>query len=67
MRRHPVIWSLIAAYLLLVGLWSAAATPIALVAAGLAVIVAAIPGPALLAIAAIVWLRHRPATKTATA
>lgn len=55
-----ILWSLIAAYLLIVGLWPAAATPVELTFTGLAAIIAAIPGPALLLIAAIAWLRHRP-------
>lgn len=34
MRRHPVFWSLIVAYLFVVGLWAPAAAPVVLVASG---------------------------------
>ncbi|MFF4489442.1 hypothetical protein ACFY0F_23585 [Streptomyces sp. NPDC001544] len=67
MKRY-IRWSLLAAYLIVVGLWPTAAAPIAAAFAGIAVIVAAIPGPVLLGIGAIAWLKHRPApAKTATA
>jgi hypothetical protein len=55
-------WLLLAAFLIVVGLWPAAAAPIGLAASGAAVILAAIPGPVLLAGAAIAWLHRRPAT-----
>lgn len=61
MFRHPVArWLLLAAYLLVVGVWSSAAAPVALVAAGLAVIVSAVPGPVLVLAAVAAYLRHRP-------
>lgn len=63
---RKIAWAVFALYLLIVGLWPAAATPVALAAAGAAALIAAIPGPALLAAAFIAWLRHQPA-KTATA
>lgn len=65
---RTVCWPLLAVFLVLVGLWPAAAAPIGLAATGAAVILAAIPGPVLLAAAVIGWLKHKPApTKTATA
>jgi hypothetical protein len=66
MRRHPILWSLIAAYLIVVGLWSAAATPVVLAGAGLGHLLTALPAPALLAVAGIAWLRHRPVKAVAS-
>lgn len=60
-----VRWLLLAAFLIVVGLWPAAAAPIGLAATGAAVILAAIPGPVLLAGGVIAWLKHRPTTATA--
>lgn len=60
-------WLLLALFLITVGLWPAAAAPIGLAATGAAVIIAAIPGPVLAAIAAIVWLRHRQTHPTPAA
>ncbi|MFJ9740842.1 hypothetical protein [Streptomyces sp. NPDC101166] len=54
-------WPLLALALVVVGVWPAAATPIALAAAGAATVIGLIPGPALLAAGVIAWLRHRPA------
>ncbi|MFF1547130.1 hypothetical protein [Streptomyces sp. NPDC058291] len=54
-------WPLLAVALVVIGVWPAAATPIALAAAGAATVIAVIPGPALLLLAAIAWLKHRPA------
>ncbi|GAB2718250.1 hypothetical protein [Streptomyces bullii] len=66
MSRRVLLWSLLAAFLIVVGLWPAAATPIGLAAAGAAVIVGLIPGPVLALAAVAVWLKHRPApTSTA--
>jgi hypothetical protein len=66
MRRHPVLWLLAAVFLIVVGLWPAAAAPIGLAASGVAVILGAIPGPVLVLAAVVAWLKHRP-TPTATA
>lgn len=55
-------WLLLAVFLIVVGLWPAAAAPIGLAASGAAVILAAVPGPVLLAGAVIAWLHHQPAT-----
>ncbi|BBC30025.1 hypothetical protein SGFS_013190 [Streptomyces graminofaciens] len=55
-------WALLAAFLIVVGLWPAVAAPIGLAAAGLAVVVGMIPGPVLALGAVALWLRHRPAT-----
>jgi hypothetical protein len=65
MRRHPILWSLLAAYLLVVGLWPAAATPVELAATG-AFTVLAQPAVLLLAAgaAAIVSVLRRPAHAT---
>lgn len=52
-------WSLLAAFLIIVGLWPAAAAPVVLASAGAAVVVGKIPGVVLVGIAAITWLRHR--------
>ena len=62
-----VRWLLLAAFLIVVGLWPAAAAPIGLAATGAAVIVSAIPGPALLAVGYIAWLRRKPAARLNTA
>ncbi|WPO70220.1 hypothetical protein [Streptomyces sp. KN37] len=56
-----IAWALLALYLLVVGLWPAALAPITLAFTGAGVVLAAIPGPVLLAVAAIAWLKHRPA------
>jgi hypothetical protein len=62
MSRHPAFrWSLLAAVLIVIGLWPAAVAPIALAGAGLAIVIGAIPGPALVLAAAAIYLRHRPA------
>lgn len=53
-------WLLLALLLIVVGVWPAAAAPIGLAATGAAVIIAAIPGPVLLAAALIAWLKYRP-------
>jgi hypothetical protein len=58
-------WLALAAYLIVVGLWQPALTPVSLAFAGLGAVVAAIPGPALALAAAIAWLKHRPAAVTA--
>lgn len=64
-----IAWLLLAAYLLVVGLWPAAVTPVEVVFHGLGVVLAAIPLPAVLAIVAVIaWeLRHRSNSKPATA
>lgn len=60
-------WALLAAFLIVVGLWPAAATPIALAAGGAAALIATIPGPVLLAVGVIAWLKHKPTPATARA
>ena len=60
-------WPLLALFLVLVGLWPAAAAPVTLAATGAGHVLAAIPGPVLLLAAGIAWLRHRPAARPATA
>lgn len=51
MRRHPILWLLAGAYLLLVGLWPAAASPVELAATGAFTVLAQ---PAVLLLAAVV-------------
>jgi len=62
MRRHPILWLLAGTYLLVVGLWPAAATPVELAATGAFTVLAQ---PAVLLLAAAVALiasaRRRPA------
>lgn len=58
---------LLAAYLLVVGLWPSAAAPVGLAFAGLVVVGGAIPGPVWLLVAVVAWLKHRPTTTPATA
>ncbi|MFI1166539.1 hypothetical protein ACH4UM_23785 [Streptomyces sp. NPDC020801] len=59
-RRPAVRWLLLAAVLIVIGLWPAAVAPIAWASAGAAHVLAAIPGPVLLLTAVIAYLRHRP-------
>ena len=54
-------WPLLALFLIVVGAWPAAATPVVLAGVGVATLIAAIPGPALLLLGAVAWLKHRPA------
>ncbi|MEV8548340.1 hypothetical protein AB0L04_00595 [Streptomyces glaucescens] len=54
-------WLLLAAFLIFVGLWPAAATPVGLAATGAAVILGLIPVPVWLAAGLIAWWRHQPA------
>lgn len=54
-----ILWSLIAAYLISVGLWPAAAAPVSLALAGLAALVGLVPGYVWLLAGGIAWLRHR--------
>jgi hypothetical protein len=62
-----IAWAVLALYLLIVGLWPSAAAPVGLAFEGLGAVAASIPGPALLLLAGIAWLRHKPTPKTATA
>lgn len=61
-----IAWALLALYLLTVGVFPAAAAPVALAFDGLGAVIAAIPGPVLLLAAVIAWLKHRPAPVKAT-
>ncbi|MEZ3180774.1 hypothetical protein KYY02_19400 [Streptomyces pimonensis] len=56
-----IAWALAALYLLTVGLWPAAITPVTLTLAGLAAVIATIPPSVLLLAAAVVWLKRKPA------
>ncbi|MEV5236461.1 hypothetical protein [Streptomyces pseudogriseolus] len=60
-----VLWVLAALYLLLVGLWPAALAPVALAFVGAGTVLAVIPGPVWLAVAAIAWLKRKPAPTSA--
>ncbi len=53
-------WPLLALALIVIGLWPSAVAPITLAGAGLAAVIAAIPGPILLAAGVIAWLKHQP-------
>ena len=56
-----IAWSLLGLFLIVVGAWPAAAAPVGLAAAGATAVVAAIPGPVLVLLAAIAYLKHRAA------
>lgn len=56
-----ILWSLLAAYLIVIGLWPPAAAPIAAALAGLRTLASLIPGPVVLLAGFIAWLKHRPA------
>jgi hypothetical protein len=56
-----IAWALAALYLLTVGLWPAALAPVTLALAGLAAVIAVVPGPVWLLAAVIAWLKNRPA------
>jgi hypothetical protein len=63
-----IAWSLLAAYLLVVGLWPAAVTPVGVVFHGLGVVLAAIPLPVIALAGVAAWeRRHRHTPKPATA
>lgn len=59
-RRPAARWLLIAAVLVVIGVCPAAVAPIAWASAGAATVLGAIPGPVLLALAVIGWLKHKP-------
>ena len=62
MFRRPIArWLLLAAVLIVIGLWPSAVAPIGLAASGAAHVLSAIPGPVLLAAAVVLYFRHRPA------
>lgn len=60
-RRPAARWLLLAAVLIVIGLCPAAVAPLAWASAGANTILGVIPGPVLLAIAVIAYLRNRPA------
>jgi len=49
-------------YLLIVGLWPAALTPVSLILTGLTAAIAAIPGPLQIAAIGIAWLYRKETT-----
>jgi hypothetical protein len=61
-----ILIALLGLYLIAVGLWPAAAAPVSLLIAGLAVVISLIPTPVWLLTAGIAWLRNRPAHVPAT-
>lgn len=66
MRRHPILWLLAGAYLLLVGIWPAAAAPVALAALGAFTVLLQPPVLAAVVLGAVVvsalrHTTHRPA------
>lgn len=60
-RRPAARWLLLAAVLIVIGLWPTAVAPIVWASAGAATVLAAIPGPVLLAASAVAYLRYRNA------
>lgn len=60
-----IAWTFLALFLIVVGVWPAAAAPVTLAATGAAVILAAVPAPVLAAVAVTVWLKRKPAKTTA--
>lgn len=62
-----IAWAFLVFYLLIVGVFPAAAAPVSLAFTGLGFVVAAIPGWALLIAAAAVWRKYQPTPKPATA
>jgi hypothetical protein len=64
-----ILLALLGLYLIAVGIWPAAAAPVSLLFAGLAVLVGLIPGPVWLLAIGAAWLglKHQSAPKTATA
>lgn len=58
---RPVLWLLLAAFLLIVGVWPSAAAPVGLVFDGAGVIAARIPAVVLVGLTAVFYLRHRRA------
>jgi hypothetical protein len=60
MRRY-VPFALLGLYLIVVGLWPAALAPVSLAVAGLAAVIAAIPGSVLALAVVAAWLKYRPA------
>jgi hypothetical protein len=54
-----ILFAMLGAYLIAVGLWPAAAAPVSLAFSGLAVLVGLISGPVWALIAGVVWLWHR--------
>jgi hypothetical protein len=60
-----ILIALLGAYLITVGLWPPAAAPVSLLLAGLAAILALVPGPVWLLVAGIAWSKNRPVPATA--
>lgn len=56
---RTILLAVLSLYLITVGLWPAAAAPISLAFAGLAVLIGLVPGYVWAVAAGVVWLRHR--------
>ncbi|MGW1160385.1 hypothetical protein ACWD48_19635 [Streptomyces sp. NPDC002519] len=56
---RTALWSLLAAYLIAVGIWHSAAAPVSLVFAGLAVLIGLVPAYVWALAAVAIWWRHR--------
>jgi hypothetical protein len=56
---RTIFWLLLAAYLITIGLWHAAAAPVSLAFAGLAVLIGLVPAYVWALAAGAIWLRHR--------
>jgi len=60
-------WLLLAAFLIVVGMWPTALAPVTLALAGAAAILATVPASVWLAVGVIAWLKHKPSPAKATA
>jgi hypothetical protein len=56
---RTILWLLLAAYLIAVGLWHGAAAPASLAFAGLAVLIGLVPAYVWVLAAGVIWWRHR--------
>ena len=59
MLLRVIAVALLGLYLMAVGIWPAAAAPVSLAVAGLAVLIGLVPGYVWALAAGVVWLRHR--------
>ena len=60
-------WLLLAAFLIVVGMWPTALAPVTLALAGAGAILATVPASVWLAVGVIAWLKHKPSPAKATA
>ncbi|NUQ97524.1 MAG: hypothetical protein HOY79_13550 [Streptomyces sp.] len=59
---RTILWSLLAAYLIAIGLWHSAAAPVSLAFAGLAVLIGLVPAYVWVVAVGAIWWRHRRTT-----